>query len=293
VPANTYVATWLAVTQCGATPVPVEPDPDTHNINPGRIERAISRRTKVILPVHLYGQSANMDPILALAAAHGLQVLEDAAQAHGARYRGKRLGAHGHAVAWSFYPGKNLGAFGDAGGVTTNDKALAERVEILRNYGSRVKYVNEVKGVNSRLDPLQAAVLSVKLDHLDAWNERRRQIAKIYQAELADTGLGLPCVPDWAEPVWHQFVVRSRARDTLQKELTATGVQTLIHYPIPPYLQEAYAEFRPMAGEFPLSTQLANEVLSLPIGPHMKVSAALLVVDAIKACHRRGLENRF
>jgi dTDP-4-amino-4,6-dideoxygalactose transaminase len=177
VPSNTYIATWLAVSQCGATPVPVEPDARTYNIDPALIEAAITPRTKVILPVHLYGQPADMDPILAIARKHGLRVLEDGAQAHGARYKGQRLGAHGDAVAWSFYPGKNLGAMGDGGAVTTNDAQLADRIRVLRNYGSRVKYVNEVQGTNSRLDPLQAAILRVKLAHLDEWNARRRAIA--------------------------------------------------------------------------------------------------------------------
>ena len=173
VPSNTYIATWLAVSQCGAIPVPVEPDADTCNIDPARIEAAITDKTKVVLPVHLYGQSADLDPILALARKHDIKVLEDAAQAHGARYRGRRLGAHGDAVAWSFYPGKNLGALGDAGAVTTNNPEIADKIAVLRNYGSRVKYVNEVKGFNSRLDPIQAAVLRVKLAHLDDWNSQR------------------------------------------------------------------------------------------------------------------------
>jgi dTDP-4-amino-4,6-dideoxygalactose transaminase len=177
VPSNTYIATWLAVSQCGATPVPVEPDARTYNIDPARIEAAITPRTKVILPVHLYGQPADMDTILAIARKHGLRVLEDGAQAHGARYKGQRLGAHGDAVAWSFYPGKNLGAMGDGGAVTTNDPQVAERIRMLRNYGSRVKYVNEVQGYNSRLDPLQAAILRVKLVHLEEWNARRGAIA--------------------------------------------------------------------------------------------------------------------
>ena len=242
VPSNTYIATWLAVSQCGATPVPVEPDERTFNIDPARIEAAITPRTRVLLPVHLYGQPANMDEILAIARKHGLKVLEDGAQAHGARYKGQRLGAHGDAVAWSFYPGKNLGAMGDGGAVTTNDPQLADRLRVLRNYGSRVKYVNEVQGYNSRLDPLQAAILRVKLAHLDEWNERRRAIAARYQSGLAGCGLALPHVPEWAEPVWHLYVVQHPQRDALQQALNDAGVGTLIHYPIPPHRQQAYAD---------------------------------------------------
>lgn len=269
VPSNTYIATWLAVSQCGATPVPVEPDARTYNIDPALIEAAITRRTKVILLVHLYGQPADMDPILAIARKHGLRVLEDGAQAHGARYKGQRLGAHGDAVAWSFYPGKNLGAMGDGGAVTTNNAQLADRIRVLRNYGSRVKYVNEVQGYNSRLDPLQAAILRVKLAHLDEWNARRSSIAARYQKGLAGCGLTLPHVPDWAEPVWHLYVVQHPQRDTLQQSLNDSRVGTLIHYPIPPHLQQAYASAGFVAGQFPIAEQIANHCLSLPIGPHL------------------------
>ena len=269
VPSNTYIATWLAVSAVGATPVPVEPDPATHNINPTRIATAITPRTKVLLPVHLYGQPADMDPILTLARQHGIAVVEDAAQAHGARYKGKRIGAHGDIVCWSFYPGKNLGALGDGGAITTNRADLADKIQVLRNYGSRVKYVNEVQGANSRLDPIQAAVLRVKLEYLDDWNNRRRTIADLYTKGLADRGLILPHVPDWADPVWHLYVVRSAKRDALQKHLGAAGVGTLIHYPIPPHMQEAYAGLGLAADAFPLARQMADEVLSLPIGPQL------------------------
>lgn len=285
VPSNTYIATWLAVSQCGAAPVPVEPDEATHNIDPARIEAAITPRTKVILPVHLYGQPADLDPILEIARRHGLKVLEDGAQAHGARYKGKRLGGHGDAVAWSFYPGKNLGALGDGGAVTTNDPEIADRLRVLRNYGSRVKYVNEVRGFNSRLDPIQAAVLRVKLQHLDDWNARRQAIAAHYLTltHLQDAGLTLPHVPAWAEPVWHLFVIRHANRDALQQRLTEAGIGTLIHYPIPPHRQEAYAGegFPPEA--FPLATRLANEVLSLPIGPHLTREQSDAVVHGLLA----------
>ena len=269
VPSNTYIATWLAVSQCGATPVPVEPVEATYNIDPARIEAAITPATRVILPVHLYGQPADLDPILAIARKHGLRVLEDAAQAHGARYKGRRIGAHGDAVAWSFYPGKNLGALGDGGAVTTNDPELADRIRVLRNYGSRVKYVNEVKGFNSRLDPIQAAVLRVKLRVLDEWNARRRGIAQRYLEGLAGSGLVLPQVPEWAEPVWHLFVVRHPERDALVKRLNEAGVGTLIHYPVPPHLQAAYAEMGFGVGAFPVAERMAREVVSLPMGGQM------------------------
>ena len=223
VPSNTYIATWLAVTHAGATPVPVEPDERTYNLDPARIEAAITPRTKAILPVHLYGQPADMDPICAVAQQYGLFVLEDAAQCQGARYKGRRVGALGDATAWSFYPTKNLGALGDAGAVTTDDDDLADRVRVLRNYGSRVRYVAEVQGFNSRLDEIQAAVLRVKLRHLDDWNARRSQIATRYLAELATTDLLLPCVPNWAEPVWHLFVIRSPRREEHPKSAQDHG----------------------------------------------------------------------
>lgn len=283
VPSNTYVATWLAVSQCGATPVPVEPDAHTYNIDPGRIEAAITKRTKVILPVHLYGQPADLDPILDIARKHGIKVLEDGAQAHGAKYKGKRLGAHGDAVAWSFYPGKNLGAMGDGGAVTTNDAKLADRIQVLRNYGSRVKYVNEVQGYNSRLDPLQAAILRVKLVHLDEWNSRRSVIAEKYQSGLCSCGFTLPFVPNWAEPAWHIYAIQSETRDTLQKALAEAGVGTLIHYPIPPHLQEAYSSLGFTRDAFPISEKIHREVLSLPMGPHLDIDSAMQVIATCKS----------
>ena len=288
VPSNTYIATWLAVSQCGATPVPVEPDARTYNIDPALIEAAITSATRVILPVHLYGQPADLDPILAIARKHGLRVLEDGAQAHGARYKGQRLGAHGDAVAWSFYPGKNLGAMGDGGAVTTNDPQLADRIRVLRNYGSRVKYVNEVQGYNSRLDPLQAAILRVKLAHLDEWNARRSAIAARYQQGLEGCGLTLPHVPDWAEPVWHLYVVQSLQRDALHKALADAGVGTLIHYPIPPHLQQAYAHSGWKQGDFPLAERMANQVLSLPMGPFLSLSEADQVMASCKRLSAPG-----
>lgn len=268
VPSNTYIATWLAVSQCGATPVPVEPDVRTYNIDPTLIEQAITPRTKAILPVHLYGQPADLDPILDITRKHGLRVLEDAAQAHGARYKGRRIGSHGDAVAWSFYPGKNLGALGDAGAVTTNDPEIADRIRVLRNYGSRIKYVNEVRGYNSRLDPIQAAVLRVKLKHLDEWNNRRRHIASHYMSNIKVPSLVLPHVPEWAEPVWHLFVISHPERDTLAQKLKDGGIGTLIHYPIPPHRQKAYAAQFGGASTFPIAELLSSKILSFPISPH-------------------------
>jgi dTDP-4-amino-4,6-dideoxygalactose transaminase len=262
VPSHTYIATWLAVSQVGATIVPVEPRMDTFNIDVDAIEAAITPRTKVIVPVHLYGQPADLDPIMALAQKHGLFVLEDAAQCHGARYKGRRIGGHGHVVSWSFYPGKNLGAFGDGGCVTTNDAGLADRLRVLRNYGSRQRYNHEVIGYNSRLDPLQAAMLRVKLRHLDEWNGRRQAIALRYQQAFCSTSLIPQSVPIWAEPVWHLFVIRSSRRDELQAALAQNGVTTLIHYPVAPHMQGAYRHL------FPHASELADGLLSLPIGPH-------------------------
>lgn len=288
VPSNTYIATWLAVSQCGAIPVPVEPDEASFNIDPALIEAAISERTKVILPVHLYGQAADLDPILAIASRHGLKVVEDAAQAHGARYKGRRIGGHGDAVAWSFYPGKNLGALGDGGAVTTDDPAIADRLRVLRNYGSSVKYVNDIKGLNSRLDPLQAAFLRAKLKRLDGWNQSRRVVATRYLRELAMPGLVMPTVKDFAEPVWHLFVVRSPQRDQFQGLLSESGVGTVIHYPIPPHLQAAYAELGYGPGSFPIAERIHDSVLSLPMGPHLDDNQQSLVIRAVSKASGSG-----
>jgi dTDP-4-amino-4,6-dideoxygalactose transaminase len=282
VPSNTYIATWLAVSYAGATPVPVEPDLRTYNLDPALIEAAITPRTRAILPVHLYGQPADMDPICEIGQRYGLWVLEDAAQAQGARYRGRRVGGVGHAAGWSFYPAKNLGAFGDAGAVTTNDDGLADRLRELRNYGSKVKYVNEERGFNSRLDEIQAAVLRVKLRHLDAWNDRRRRIAAQYLDLLHQTDLVLPWVETWADPVWHLFVVRSQQRDQLMRRLQEAGIGVLIHYPIPPHLQAAYRDLDRPRGSFPVSEMIHQEVLSLPIGPHLDEAQAASVVATLK-----------
>lgn len=283
---NSYIATLLAVSMVGATPVLVEPDPETFNLDPTRVEAAITSRTKALLPTHLYGQPADLDRLLDIAARHGLKLIEDAAQAHGARYKGRRVGAHGDVVAWSFYPSKNLGALGDGGAVTTKDPALAARVRRLGNYGSSKRYVNEERGVNSRLDPVHAAVLRVKLAQLDEWNQRRRAIAGIYRDRLASTDLKLPFVPDWADPAWHLFVVQSGRRDALAARLAEAGVPTIIHYPIPPHCQQAYADLAIPPAGLPIADRFADTVLSLPIGPQMSESDAALVCDAvIAACN--------
>ena len=289
VPSHTFIATWLAVSECGAVPVPVEPDEATFNIDPARIEAAVTSRTKAIVPVHLYGQPADLDPILAVAEAHGLAVVEDAAQAHGARYKGRRVGAHGHAVAWSFYPGKNLGALGDGGAVTTDDPVLAQTIRALAKYGSREKYVHASRGVNSRLDEIQAAVLSAKLPHLDAWNARRRDVAARYLEALADVDLILPSVPEFAEPVWHLFVVRSTRRDGLRARLAEAGVQTQIHYPKAVHMQEAYADMAIEPDALPHARRLAGEVLSLPMGPHLTREQQSGVIASLHAAHHAVL----
>ena len=277
VPSNTYIATWLAASYAGATPIPVEPDERTYNIDPARIEAAITPRTRAIIVVHLYGQPADMDAINAIAKKHGLKVIEDAAQAHGAKYKGRRVGSLGDAAGFSFYPGKNLGAIGDGGAVTTNDAELAEKVHVLGNYGSRIKYHNEVKGYNSRLDELQAAFLRVKLQKLDEWNNRRKEIAERYLDGLEQSGLVLPFVPEWAEPVWHLFVVRSANRDELQQKLDDAGIGTMIHYPIPPHLSGAYKDLHLMS-RCAIAQSLSEDVLSIPIGPHLQLLDVATVI---------------
>ena len=281
VPSNTYIATWLAVSYAGAVPVGVEPDKRTYNLDPSRIAAAITSRTKAIMVVHLYGQTADMDSINTIAHAHGLKVIEDAAQAHGAGYKGRRAGALGNAAGFSFYPGKNLGALGDGGAVTTDDDSLADRIRVLRNYGSQVKYHNELKGYNSRLDELQAAFLREKLKTLDADNTQRGQLAAHYSDLLSKSALVLPIVPGWSDPAWHLYVVRTPERDALQRHLAARGIATMIHYPIPPHLQPAYTELGFSEGSFPVSEAIHREVLSLPIGPHLDAQSVRSVCDAI------------
>lgn len=281
VPANTFIATWLAVSQVGATPVPVEPDPETYNIDPSQVQRAITTRTRAIIPVHLYGQTADMDPLMVLAAQYGLTVIEDAAQAQGARYKGRLAGSVGHSAAISFYPGKNLGALGDGGAVLTNDDDLADRVRILRNYGSRVKYQHEQAGVNSRLDELQAAFLREKLRVLEVWNEQRRRLAELYDQSLGGLeGLRLPNVASWALPVWHLYVVATPQREALRDHLERCGIGTVIHYPTPPHLQPCYSEYS--SCHLPLATRLADEVLSLPMSPDMTDAEVDEVVTAVR-----------
>ncbi|WP_343625554.1 DegT/DnrJ/EryC1/StrS family aminotransferase [Roseateles puraquae] len=284
VPSNTYIATWLAVSQCGARPVPVECDPATYNLDPARIEAAITSRTKVLLPVHLYGQPADMDAIQAIAARRGLAVLDDCAQGHAARYKGRPVGSLATVSAWSFYPGKNLGAFGDGGGATTADAGVADRLRVLRNYGSRVKYHNEVKGFNSRLDDIQAAVLLAKLGQLQAATDERRAIAARYLDAFAGLPLVLPAVAPGNEPAWHLFVVRHEARDRLQKALAERGIGTMIHYPVPPHLQPAYAELGLGPGDLPIAEAIHAEVLSLPLWPGMQEAQVDAVIDAVRAC---------
>lgn len=279
VPGHTFIATWLAVSQCGATPVSVDIDPASFNLDPRLVRAAITAQTKAIIAVHLYGRVAEMTALSEIAAAHGLALVEDAAQAHGAGHRGRIAGAIGHAAAFSFYPTKNLGALGDGGGVTTDDDQLAERVRQLRNYGSRVKYQHEESGLNSRLDELQAAFLRARLPSLPRLTERRRALARRYDAALA----GLPgIVRPEIDPaaVWHLYVIRSRQRDWLQRELARLGVSTLIHYPTPPHLQPVYQDIHGRAA-LPESARAAAEVLSLPLWPEMADAQVDAVADRL------------
>jgi dTDP-4-amino-4,6-dideoxygalactose transaminase len=280
VPSNTFIATWLAVSQCGATPIPLEPTLGTSNIDVAKLEAVITPRTRAVIAVHLYGQPADLSPVLKIARNHGLRVIEDAAQAHGARYKGVRIGVHSDLVTWSFYPGKNLGALGDGGAITTNDSDLNYKLRTLRNYGAHRKYVHETQGFNSRLDPLQAAILKVKLNHLDEWNARRVAIADFYLNAITNSQVSLPEVPDWAEPVWHLFVIRHPDRDTLQASLLQEGVQTQIHYPIPPHKQNAYSTDFSDAN-YPIAETLSKTVLSLPIGPHFSMQQARRVAELV------------
>ena len=281
VPSNTYIATWLAVSAVGARPVPVEPDEETFNISAEAISAALTPRTRAVIPVHLYGLPAAMEEIADCARTNDLRVIEDACQAHGARSAGQRAGSFGDLAAWSFYPAKNLGAYGDGGAVTGRDPDLIERVRLLANYGSPKKYEHAVKGYNSRLDELQAAVLRVKLGCLDEWNERRTKVAERYLGGIRHPGIRLPQVPSNAQSVWHQFVVRSPKRDEVAQHLRDQGVETLIHYPVAPHAQPAYEELADLS--LPVAERLSNEVLSLPMGPHLAMSQVDIVIDALNS----------
>jgi dTDP-4-amino-4,6-dideoxygalactose transaminase len=280
--ANTFVATALAISHTGATPVLVDAEAERQTLDPALIEAAITPRTRAIVPVHLYGQPADMDPILEIAERHGLFVVEDACQAHGARYKGKRAGSLGHAAAFSFYPAKNLGALGDGGMLVTDDAGIAERARMLRDYGQSEKYVHQVKGFNHRLDTLQAAVLLVKLPHLDAWNEARRATAALYDELLSDLDLGRPATAVDVEHVWHLYVVETDNRADLQGYLKERGISTGIHYPIPVHLQPAYADLGYRSGSFPVTEAAAPRILSLPMFPELQADAARRVVDAMR-----------
>lgn len=285
VPSNTYIASWLAITSAGATPVPVEPRTDTCNLDSSLIEAAITPQTRAIMVVHLYGQCAEVGPIREIARRHGLRVLEDAAQAHGAAYSGTRAGALGDAAAFSFYPTKNLGAYGDGGAVTTDDAELADKVRLLRNYGSRQKYYNEVRGTNSRLDPLQAAFLRVRLRYLDEWNGRRVAAAERYNWALRGLReLQLPVIAPASETVWHVFIVQHQAREPLRKDLEAAGVGTLIFYPVPPHLSQAYRDDdRWPEGSLPVAECLSRTNLALPVGPHMTADQQETVIAGVRS----------
>jgi len=283
VPGHTFVATWLAVSAVGARPVPVDVDPATYTLDPDRIEAAITERTRVVIPVHLYGQTASMDEIAAIARRHGLRVLEDAAQAHGARYRGRRAGSLGDAAAWSFYPSKNLGALGDAGAVTSDDAELLGRIRLLRNYGSRERYRHEVAGVNSRLDEIQAAILRVKLTRLDEWNGRRAAVAAAYLAGLRETALVMPQTAPDRDHVWHIFAVRARNREGLRQAMAGAGVETLVHYPTPPHLQNAFAELRIAEGSLPVTETIGRDEVSLPLGPQLAPEQVAQTIAIVRA----------
>jgi dTDP-4-amino-4,6-dideoxygalactose transaminase len=284
----TFIATAEAISMCGATPVFADIDPRTYNIDPTQIERRITPRTKAIVPVHLYGQVADMDAINAIARPHGLRVIEDAAQAHGASYKGRRAGTLGDAACFSFYPGKNLGAYGDAGAVVTNDPEIADRVRLLRDHGRRDKYEHLVVGYGNRLDALQAAVLGVKLSYLEEWNDRRRALADLYTSLLADESIGMPYEPEWSQSAWHLYVVRTDSRDALKKALAEHGIATGIHYPIPLHLQSAYADLGYRRGDFPNAEHAAETVLSLPMYPELSVEAVQRIAEVtLRVNHRR------
>jgi dTDP-4-amino-4,6-dideoxygalactose transaminase len=268
IPANTFIATALGVSFTGAKPILVDCNPRTHNIDVSKIENAITKNTKAILPVHLFGQPAQMDEISEIAKKHSLIIFEDACQAHGARYKGKKAGIFGEAAAFSFYPGKNLGAYGDAGAIITNDDLLAEKLRMLRNYGQKEKYVHLCKGYNSRLDSVQAAVLDVKLKHLDKWNSMRRKNAKLYNELLK--GIEKAEEAEGCESVYHLYVIRHKRRSELMNFLKQNGIQTIIHYPVPVHLHPAYSDLGLKKGSFPVSEKYADEIVSLPMFPELR-----------------------
>ena len=278
-PANTYIASILAITQNNCTPVLVEPDLKTYNINPDLIEEKITPKTKAIMVVHLYGQAVEMEKIWELAKKYNLKIIEDSAQAHGAIYKGKRTGNLGDASGFSFYPGKNLGCLGDGGCITTNDDELAAKVRAIRNYGSNVKYNNIYKGVNSRLDEIQAAVLAIKCKYLDEDNRKRREIARFYRTEINNPLLILPEVYDENAHVWHIFAVRCKQREKLQKYLEENGIQTLIHYPIPPHKQVCYKEWNDFS--YPITEKIHDEILSIPISPVLQQNEVEKVINVL------------
>ncbi len=280
--ANTFIATTLAISNAGATPVLVDIDPETYNIDPAKIEAAITPRTRAIMPVHLYGQPVDMDPILAIARKRGLYVFEDAAQAAGARYKGRMVGSLADAAGFSFYPGKNLGAYGDGGAVATNSDEIAEKIRLLRNIGQKVKYYHEVKGFNHRLDTMQAAVLKVKLPHLDDWNASRRRAAATYNDLLRDLPLITPLTPAYAEHIFHLYVIRVHNREALMEHLKSKGIASGLHYPIPIHVQPAYTELGYKAGDFPITEAYAENILSLPMYPELDDDKVAYVVDAIR-----------
>jgi dTDP-4-amino-4,6-dideoxygalactose transaminase len=281
VPSNTYIASWLAVSYVGATPVPVEPRMETYNIDPGLIVKAITKKTKAIMPVHLYGQACEMEAIMKIALENNLYVVEDNAQSQGSSYNNQLSGSFGHVNATSFYPAKNLGALGDAGAVTTNDGNLADTISTLRNYGSKVKYYNECKGINSRLDEFQAKVLDIKIKYLDQWNKERQRIAKKYSAAINNQAVILPTIHQQATSVFHLFVIRTANRDQLMEKLQQRRVGSMIHYPVPPHLQKAYKELNFKAGSFPVAEEIAKTCLSLPLYPGLNDSDIEIISEII------------
>ena len=285
VPSNTYIATWIAVSRVGAVPIPVEPNEDTFNINPSNIEEKITNKTKAIVPVDLYGQPCEIDSIVKIASEYDLKVVVDAAQSHGAEFRDKKVGSLADVTAFSFYPTKNLGAYGDGGAIVTNNQDIAEMVSMLRNYGTFEKYNSKYIGINSRLDEIQAALLRVKLKHLNEINHIKREIATCYLENISSEYLQLPYVPPSVEPVWHQFVVKSLYRDKLKEYLSKNFVETIIHYPVPPHLQKAYEWMGLRNGSLPIAEKLSQQILSIPIDPYLKTGEVEYIVNALNGFH--------